>query len=345
LDKDLSRAVEFGRNDYSGIELIKLLMDGTIRLFPIADLGPVSSGGEIVAVNVGPDGSIYAVVASRPLDYRLERQGGASFAKTIPAQPQNYRVVGMSRGKAVVDVRIANEKFNIHDVQPLSSDELLLACCRSHYYGPDDFEKNGRVYNRDGVFVREILLGDGIQSVQATSDGMIWANYFDEGVFGNFGWELPIGAPGLIAWDALGMKRYEFVPTAGLDSICDCYALNVESNGNVWCYYYTEFPLVRIRGFQIDGIWHPGVGGSDAFAVADGYALFRGGYEDRDNYCLIELRDDGRGEKVAEFRLRDEFGEQLIAERAIGRGSSLHLLAGTRVYRLGISGVLESVAR
>ncbi|WP_176444820.1 hypothetical protein [Paenibacillus herberti] len=40
---------------------------------------------------------------------------------------------------------------------------------------------------------REFLLGDGIQSVQVTDKGIIWTSYFDEGVFGNNGWDKPIG--------------------------------------------------------------------------------------------------------------------------------------------------------
>ena len=29
--------------------------------------------------------------------------------------------------------------------------------------------------------------------------------------------------------------------------ICDCYAVNVASDEDVWCYYYAEFPLVHLR--------------------------------------------------------------------------------------------------
>jgi len=100
----------------------------------------------------------------------------------------------VSGSETVLDVAIECERFTIHDVQPLPN-ELLLACARSFYKGPDDFEKNGRIDTRDGEFLREILLGDGIQTVQAMSSGVIWTSYFDEGVFGNYGWTDPVGAP------------------------------------------------------------------------------------------------------------------------------------------------------
>ena len=52
--------------------------------------------GELVAFNVGPDAATYLVVALRPLDHRIERLEGVSFAKTVPEQSQNYRVAGLS---------------------------------------------------------------------------------------------------------------------------------------------------------------------------------------------------------------------------------------------------------
>src|SRR5271156_674167 len=147
----------------------------SLRLTPVASLAPFVSDGKVVAFNVGPDEGVYLVVAPRPLDSQIHQPGGATFAKTIPDEPQRYRVVGLSGSDPVLDVVIDDERFNIHDVQPLPG-ELLLACHRSYFKGPRNFEKNGRVYTRSGTFVREILLGDGIQAVQATSEGVIWTS-------------------------------------------------------------------------------------------------------------------------------------------------------------------------
>ena len=71
-------------------------MKRSIRLSPVAPLAPVIGDGELVAFNVGPDAVTYFVVAQKPLDYRVEQPGGATFAKTVPHQPQSYRVVGLS---------------------------------------------------------------------------------------------------------------------------------------------------------------------------------------------------------------------------------------------------------
>lgn len=314
-------------------------MKRSIRLSPVAPLAPFIGGGELVAFNVGPDAVVYLVVALQSLDYRIEQSGWASFAKTVPNHPQRYRVIGLCGREPVVDVLIEGERFNIHDVQPLT-DELLLVCARSHYKSPDDFERNGRVYTRDGKFAREILLGDGIQSVQATSGGEIWTSYFDEGVFGNYGWQTPVGASGLVAWNSRGDKQYEFEPGEGLDSICDCYALNVESEDDVWLYYYTEFPLVRLHNHEIQSIWKIPLGGSDAFAVFAGHALFRGGYKDRDTFQLFALGKGGNAKLLAKVEMRNENGSKLAADRAVGRADIIYFISDGMLYQVDVQTAL-----
>ncbi|MFL5339503.1 MAG: hypothetical protein ACJ8F7_04980 [Gemmataceae bacterium] len=305
-----------------------------IRLSPIASIADFVGEGELVAFGVGPEGTAYLVAALNPVDYRDLSGSGASFPKTIAEPQQRYRVVAFSGAELISETPIDNERFNIHHVQPLG-DHLLLVCCRSHYRGPSDFERNGRVYDRSGKLVREILLGDGIQSVQTTGEGVIWTSYFDEGIFGSFGWQAPVGSSGLVAWDSAGNKLYEFETRPGLD-ICDCYALNVESERDVWCYYYTEFPLVRLRSRRIDSVWRTPLAGSDAFAVLGEHAVFRGGYKDRETYQVFEL---GRGDKVnllGKIALQDEKGSKLMSDWAVGRANAIWSVRNNLVYKLDV---------
>lgn len=315
-------------------------MDQTLQLSAIATLAPFLAEGELVAFNAGPDGLIYLVIALKPLDYNTEQPGWAVFPKTMPGQPQNYRVIALSDDKVVLDILIEDESFNIHDVQPLA-DELILVCARSHYGGEGDSEKNGRVYTRDGKFTRAILLGDGIQTVQTTSDGHIWTSFFDEGVFGNFGWQEPVGASGLVAWDSDGSKLYEFQPTEGLEAICDCYALNVESDEDVWFYYYTQFPLVHLHRGEIKAFWDMPVGGSDAFAVSGGRALFRGGYKEPGVFYLFELGGDKDVRMIKKINLRDQNNNDLTAQRVVGRAGAIHFISKGYLYRLGVESASE----
>ena len=293
----------------------------------------------------------------KPLDYRLVVPTGFSFAKVIPDAPQDYRVIAIQNGEVVAVTDIRDERFNVHDVQPLSESELLLVCCRSEYRGPDDFDKNARVYTFDGNFVRNFLLGDGIRCVQTTADGVIWTSYFDEGIFGNHGWSLPadettglvswngggnqrdlpfgspVGVSGLVAWNAGGTKTFEYQPTAGLDIICDCYAMNVESNRDTWVYYYTEFPLVRIHNCRVEGHWKIPVKGCDAFAVSGQHALFAGGYRTKDIFHLLSLESGGEAKIVERLRFQDQ-GKTLVGDRIAARAESIYVLDRCRLYRL-----------
>lgn len=68
-----------------------------------------------------------------------------------------------------------------------------------------NIEKNARHYCVDGTLLNEFTFGDGIADVQIDETDTIWVSYFDEGVFGNFGWdEAPLGIDGLIAFNRLG---------------------------------------------------------------------------------------------------------------------------------------------
>jgi hypothetical protein len=299
---------------------------------------------KIVAFNVGPLGEFYLVLALEPMDYQTQPDGFAVFPKTMPDAPQRYRVIVVRDGLIETDTFIEGEPFNIHEVQPIGDDELLLVCSRSSYRGPEDFDLNGRIYTRDGRFLRAILMGDGIETVQATRRGELWTSYFDEGVFGNFGWNDPVGAAGLIAFSSQGEKLYAYEPPAGLDAICDCYALNVATADDVWCCYYTDFPLVHLRKQSVMSTWASPVHGAHAFAVTDDHALFAGGYEGRDLLTLVKLGPEGSVKKIGVFQLQDDDGGVINAQRTVGRGSSLYLLCDGVVHQLAIEDVLATLS-
>jgi hypothetical protein len=190
------------------------------RLAPWIDLQPHLDGLELVSLGLGPDAALYVLAIVPAGDYR-EQRAGASFAKITPDTPTTFIVLRCD-ADAVQRVEFPNQSWNFHQVQPLPDNELLLVCARSRYRGPDDYDLNGHVFNVAGSFLRSFLLGDGIQDVQTTSAGSIWTSYFDEGIFGNYGWDDPVGASGLICWDRAGTQRYAYTPVDNLDSIYDC---------------------------------------------------------------------------------------------------------------------------
>lgn len=301
-------------------------------------LDPYSSlseadGGEVVAFGVGWDGLPYIVTALAPLDYRTPDSGGASFPKIRPDGPQSYRIHRGDPGTTSLVTTIQQEAFNIHQVQPMGHDGILLISCRCQYR-EDGADENGRLYHIDGGFLHGITLGDGIQDVAVTRNGLIWTSYFDEGVFGNFGWSEPLGSSGLVAWRPEGTVAYAYEPPNGLDRICDCYAMNACGN-DVWICYYTDFPLVQIRNGRIEADWQIPVRGADAFAISGDHALFRGGYKNRDSYHLLELAQQLAREK-SRFQLRDRQGEPIKAQRVAGRGNTIFLLRDREVFRLTV---------
>ena len=297
----------------------------------ICDISEEMSQGELIAFDCLDNRNAIFAVAKKEIDYRNVTSGG-SFSKTKPDTKQDYSVFITSDEGAIHLTDIIGEEFNIHHIQPLSKNRLLLVCSRSRWRSGTDYDFNGRIYGADGVFQKEILLGDGIQDVQVTTHGKIWTSYFDEGVIGNYGWNDPVGSSGLVAWKANGEKVYEYSPAFGLDIIVDCYALNVESNSTTWFYYYTEFSLVKIKDEQVTDYWKMPIEGSDAFAIYRNFALFRGADNDSDHLYLIELLDNNVANVIKKISL-DNIGN---VDWVIARGDSLLILSGKCVYRVSV---------
>lgn len=312
-------------------------MTTQVTLEPHAVIEAEESDSRVVAFNIGPDFRPYVVTACEPLDYRRSGAGGATFAKVTPDWPQKYRVVCIEDSRVALDLTVGPVSFNVHHVQPLG-DAILLACSRSYRRGPQDFDLNAHVFDRNGNLLRSFLLGDGIECVQTTVAGTIWTSYFDEGVLGNLGWTEPVGASGLVAWSGRGEQLYEFAPPPGLDSIMDCYAMNVVSDEVTWCYYYSEFVLVRVRKLQAEPYWRVPISGSHAFAISGDYVLFGGGYHGADAYTLCQLQDAGNLRMCHRFKLGIASG---TPQRLIGRGDAIWLQSDRSLYRFGIADALS----
>jgi hypothetical protein len=163
--------------------------DGDVRV--CAAVGP---GGEVVAVWTAA--ASLEAVTSRTLS-----AGGASFPDPAAARPVAARITVHAPG-LVAMTPIADLTLAHITVQPMPGGRFLVAGarCRWHRDGPD---RNAVLYNTGGQPVSEHVLGDGIRHVLATSTGQVWAGYFDEGIYGNYGWgeadtPEPVGAYGIV---------------------------------------------------------------------------------------------------------------------------------------------------
>jgi hypothetical protein len=297
----------------------------------VTDLGP-SFGPwlDVVAFGVGMDGSIYA--AARQREGILEDTGGGVLRKT-PPEGILFMVLGWKEGKLQKLVQ-ERQPLDVSFVQPYPGGILLAAarCPRR----PEGAERNAVALDWKGLELRRLTLGDGIQDIRVAGDGMIWTSYFDEGVFGNYGWGRPgpepIGASGLVAFTQQGKVQWSYdSDAAGTDSICDAYAMNVAGDDDVWLYFYTEFPIVRITGGEYRA-WKFGVGGARAIAIRDKRVVLSGDYNRLGLARIVDLREDGTAVVQEEVTIEDEGGGPMEGARVCGVGSRLFFLKDRQAF-------------
>jgi hypothetical protein len=281
-----------------------------------------------VAISAGIDLSPILLTLSQPPDYRTVAASGASFAKKRADRPNEFSIHYPVDGDWV-RIGLQETKENFHAVQPLGQHEWLLV--RGRADGDDD--ANATVFDMEGRPQRSFPAGDGIQDVQATEKRHIWISYFDEGVFG----DTSLGKSGVACLDPQGEILFRFNDVCGkngLPDIADCYALNVCSDHEVWLYYYTDFPLVRLMDGQPTGVWLAlPVKGCGAFAVASNRVLFCGSYDKPDSLFLLNLESSA----LRELTVLDKSGRPLRGFRAVARRSVVYLSTSDELYRLDIN--------
>lgn len=267
---------------------------------------------------------------------RDERPGWASFPKAKTESPYGARVV-IHDESGQRSVNIAGETRAYPRVALLKDDEILLLGTRCRRFADGTHELNGHVYGPDGQLRRQLLLGDGIEHVATDLIGEIWVGYFDEGVFGNYGWggmttsdvrEDPIGWPGLVRFDAEGNMTWRYEPPEGIGGIDDCYALNVGPDAT-WICYYSYFPLVRVNPDGTVRGWTTEASGVRAIAGDDERAVLFGGYKGQRTQCTVASLGEGELTNAQSIELVRPTGEVLDEDDmgyVFGQGDTLHFI-------------------
>lgn len=302
---------------------------------PQYELAEVLNGYTIVDSSLGPKGEVCILAVNQP----PERIDGM-FPPVQTKECYDYKAIILSKGNTK-EVLLKNQKWNYHFIQPIDDYNILLVCARSHLYENGTFDRNARVFDSAGNLVRAFLLGDGIQNVFVTEKNNIWTSYFDEGIFGNYGWGQPIGSEGLRCWDSSGNALYQY-PNIESHFISDCYALNVISDHEVYFYFYTDFELGRYYEGSIDYI-KPDVEGADGFSIYEDYVLFRGGYGNRDNYTLYKNYPGNRLKRKCFVKIMDHNNTVIKADAISCKGSLLLLTSGSKIYYIDIRDILSVV--
>jgi hypothetical protein len=315
------------------------LIDGPpVRLRHHADLAPVLAGDVLVAASIGPYGEAVALW-STPADEEALRSstvspGWASFPDAVTARPAAARVTVHWPDPTTV-VNIAELDLARPTVQPLTDGRLLIVAARCWWRsgGPD---RNARVFDANGAPVTDGTLGDGIAHVLSTPAGDVWVGYFDEGVFGNYGWDgpgpEPLGSKGIVRYSGDLTPVWAFPETPAGGPVCDCYALNVAGE-SAWSSYYTDFPVVRIAGDAVR-TWRNSIGGVRALIVGGGQCALIGGYEESSNRIVVgALWDEFVPQWESVLVLPD--GAVLPKEaRLVARGHALNVFVGTQWYKV-----------
>jgi len=311
----------------------------TLELYPTADPRalPYPDGFAVAATAISALGEATRLFVRKnsatEVFGRTEEPGWASFPKT-QANDEYTALLYISDEHADQETSLKGLTATFPKVQLLPDRETLVVGPRCKRFKDGTSELNGTVYDSQGNLKRSFVLGDGIEDVQADRKGNIWVSYFDEGVFGNFGWggdAVPFGASGLTYFDLNGKRLWDFQAPSGFDSICDCYALNVAKD-SVWAHYYSDFPIVRIdASYRVRG-WRPDSGGARALAVHDRRVLLFGNFSGHPASCkLLELRGDS-AESIARVRLMLPEAVDLSGATVVGRDNEIHVVSGNDWY-------------
>ncbi|WP_430883351.1 hypothetical protein [Fusibacter sp. JL216-2] len=222
----------------------------------------------------------------------------------------SYILYSIKNGVMEKYFAIENYKVDFHFVREIDQEQILLASARCQYFSESNIEKNAIIFSKSGVVKNTLTLGDGIQDIKVSKNKELWTSYFDEGVFGNYGWEVPLGQSGLRCWTLNGDTVYDYESVDYDHSISDCYAMNIDSQENVWFYFYTEFYLGKYSNGTLN-YYSIDVGGASVLAIDNQWLVTDAGYSNRNLLLLHEIRND-RVIKTCEFELLDRItGESL----------------------------------
>lgn len=300
------------------------------------DLSEHLDGQAVIAEAICFDGRL-AVVTSQPESKdaafeRTEQPGFASFPVTTASNKYDV-TVHLFGAQTDETVSLSAISCAYPKVQTFPDGSVLLVSSRCRY-SADGPELNASVYSPKGKLASQFCLGDGINHVLVTASGEIWVGYFDEGVFGNFGWKEPMGAFGLNCFDATGKMLWSYEPPDGFDSIADCYAMTLAGE-DLWACYYTDFPVTRVDKSKKVTCWRNDSCVAEVLATNGRSVLLYGGYGDNRHDCFLSTLDESGsiGEPVKQELL---LAEGLDHASIYAHGANLHAIVDSRWYTLSI---------
>ncbi|WP_235846536.1 hypothetical protein [Neobacillus drentensis] len=243
------------------------------------------------------------------------------FQRPVPKHNWTIRII---KSESIDTVELKNIPLMPTEVDLFSDGTLLVVqgrCLKDGKY----IERNARRYNPNGQLIEAFTLGDGISDMQIDETDTIWVSYFDEGIFGNFGWEQPMGSSGVIAYTMNGNKLWG----ASNYGIIDCYALNVLSSKEVYFFYYDDFYLVQLT--EMNESFRYRVEGDDTIQQ---FMFDQAGLIGQvDMYTMMRFRIKNRTITPKEkLQLTDEHGKRINGP-VFMRGTFLYVYGKDGIYK------------
>ncbi|WP_227521547.1 hypothetical protein [Bacillus alkalisoli] len=240
-----------------------------------------------------------------------------------PVHKHNW-TIQMIKGESVETVELKNVPLIPTEIDVYSDGTLLIVQGRCLKEG-NAIERNARRYNPNGQLIEAFTLGDGISHMQIDETDTIWVSYFDEGIFGNFGWDEPIGSAGLNAFTMNGHKLWN----VRNDGMIDCCALNVLSSKEVYYFYNDDFHLVQLT--EMKESFRYRVEGKDSL---DQFIIDQSGIiAQLDTYTLMRYRlNKTTMRKKEKLQLVDKDGKQINGP-VFMRGTFLYAYGKDGIYR------------
>jgi len=311
----------------------KRLRHGGSENVPMASRGSLDAPAgfdSLVATGMSLSGPVAiwtSAAGSADLSASTESPGFATFPVSVPERAPSVALVSYSEGGNIEKTAHVAGLDVAHPHIELLADGSFLVVGARCYWREAGAELNAVVYDEGGAVVRRGCFGDGIEHVQVARDGTIWVGYFDEGVFGNYGWgnpgPEPLGSSGIAAWSPDFEKVWELDASAGL--VSDCYTLNV-SDHEVLSAPYTDFPIVSIRSGAVAVTPTEGISGPRGILRSGDRIALIGAYRDPGLLVLGEI-SNGKFVETARQHLTRPSGDPLPPGTVHCRGSVAHVFA------------------
>ncbi len=269
--------------------------------------------------------SLYVEKQAKPLVHKfVELVGWARFPESSMGNDFKHKLL-ISDNEIVSESDIPASDIAFPMVDIFSDGSIALIGSRCRWHAENDYDLNGMIFNPNSNVAHRFLAGDGISHIGVDGMDRIWLSYFDEGVYGNFGWgdknsPPPIGQHGLICFDRNGDISWKCDQL-----IDDCYALNVTPD-KVHFYYYSDFDLGTVSENFETSYRSTSLSGCHTFAINERFAAFTKQYDDQESVINIASLTDNECKKIRFKQLTLPNDEPIKGGRLMARNNIIHYL-------------------